>query len=72
MGRVFLGVTEGVVSEEDPTPESVGEHFPRIRSTEQFRTPHSVGASMAFSLARPGAGGAEPLALDLTTPAARQ
>ncbi|MFJ2397863.1 SDR family NAD(P)-dependent oxidoreductase [Streptomyces sp. NPDC087843] len=68
-GRIFLGATEGVLWEEDPTPESVCEHFPRIRSTEAFRTPQSVGASMAFSLARLGVGGAEPLALDLTTPA---
>ncbi|MFF3090784.1 SDR family NAD(P)-dependent oxidoreductase [Streptomyces nojiriensis] len=71
VGRIFLGVTEGVVCEEDPTPEWVGEHVPRIRSTEQFRTPQSVSASMAFSLARLGVGGTGPLALDLTTPAAR-
>jgi NAD(P)-dependent dehydrogenase (short-subunit alcohol dehydrogenase family) len=67
-GRIFLAATEGVVSEGDPTPESLCEHFSRIRSTEGFRTPQSVGASMAFSLARLGAGGTEPLALDLTTP----
>ncbi|MGW2619643.1 SDR family NAD(P)-dependent oxidoreductase [Streptomyces sp. NPDC001500] len=72
VGRIFLGATDGVVLEEDPTPETVRAHVPRIRETEAFRTPASVGESMAYSLARLGVGGDEPLALDLTTPAARE
>ncbi|MYS23209.1 NAD(P)-dependent dehydrogenase, short-chain alcohol dehydrogenase family [Streptomyces sp. DvalAA-14] len=68
-GRIFLAATEGVVWEEEPTPESVAAHFARIRSTEAFRTPRSVSDSMAFSLARLGVGGAQRLDLDLTTPA---
>ncbi|MFD7078780.1 SDR family NAD(P)-dependent oxidoreductase [Streptomyces sp. NPDC059918] len=68
VGRIFLGATEGVLWKEDHTPESVRDHLAAIRSTEAFRTPDSVGASMAFSLSRLGIGGAEPLALDLTTP----
>ncbi|MEH0474790.1 SDR family NAD(P)-dependent oxidoreductase [Streptomyces sp. B21-097] len=71
VGRILLGATDGVVLEEDPTPETVLAHLPRIRETEAFRTPASVGESMAYSLARLGVGGNEPLALDLTTPAAQ-
>ncbi|MFJ9736623.1 SDR family NAD(P)-dependent oxidoreductase [Streptomyces sp. NPDC101166] len=70
VGRVFLGATEGVVWKEDPTPESVRDQLPGVRSTEEFRTPQSVRASMAFSLERLGIGGGEPLTLDLTTPEA--
>ncbi|MFB7781286.1 SDR family NAD(P)-dependent oxidoreductase [Streptomyces vinaceus] len=70
VGRIFLGATEGVLWKEAHTPESVRDHLAAVRSTDVFRTPDSVGASMAFSLARLGIGGTEPLALDLTTPAA--
>ncbi|MET8168219.1 SDR family NAD(P)-dependent oxidoreductase [Streptomyces sp. NPDC005329] len=69
VGRIFLGATEGVLWKEDPTPESIREQLPAIRSTEAFRTPQSVSASMAFSLQQLGVGGAESLALDLATPA---
>ncbi|MFE2876132.1 SDR family NAD(P)-dependent oxidoreductase [Streptomyces roseus] len=69
VGRIFLGATEGVLWKEDHTPESVREHLAAIGSTEAFRTPDSVGASMAFSLSRLGFGGTDPLALDLKTPA---
>ncbi|GAA5706967.1 MULTISPECIES: hypothetical protein [Streptomyces] len=37
-------------------------------TTESFRTPETVGASMAFSLGRLGTGDTAPLTLDLTTP----
>ncbi|OQR64582.1 3-oxoacyl-ACP reductase [Streptomyces maremycinicus] len=69
VGRIFLGATEGVLWKEDPTPESIREHLPAVRSTEAFRTPQSVSASLAFSLEQLGVGGTEPLALDLATPA---
>ncbi|MEU8844480.1 hypothetical protein AB0D97_36190 [Streptomyces roseus] len=66
-GRIFPGATEDVLWKEDHTPESVREHLAAIGSTEAFRTPDSVGTSMAISLSRLGIGGTEPLALDLRT-----
>ncbi|MET9364446.1 SDR family NAD(P)-dependent oxidoreductase [Streptomyces sp. NPDC006632] len=71
VARIFLGATEGVLWDEEPTPESIREHLSAIRSTEVFRTPESVSVSMAHSFARLGVGpGAEPLALDLKSPSA--
>ncbi|MCX5384520.1 SDR family NAD(P)-dependent oxidoreductase [Streptomyces sp. NBC_00083] len=70
IARIFLGATDGVVWEGEPTPESIRDHLPAIRSTEAFRTPGSVSVSMAYSFARLGVGGGtEPLALDLKSPA---
>lgn len=69
VGRIFLGATEGVLWKEDPTPESLRDRLCEVRETEGFRTPSSLSASMAFSLEQLGAGGAEPLALDLSSPA---
>ncbi|MFJ3623342.1 hypothetical protein ACIPSH_35165 [Streptomyces iakyrus] len=44
--RMFPGATEGVVWEEDPTPEMVRDALPRIRDTGTFRTPGRVSESM--------------------------
>ncbi|MFG2720632.1 SDR family NAD(P)-dependent oxidoreductase [Streptomyces sp. NPDC048416] len=62
--RIFLGATDGVVWQDDPTPESIRDRLAAIRSTEAFRTPESVSVSMAYSFARLGVGGSESLALD--------
>ncbi|MGW7046350.1 SDR family NAD(P)-dependent oxidoreductase [Streptomyces avermitilis] len=68
VGRIFLGATDGMLFKEDPTPEAICEHFLQVGTTESFRTPETVGASMAFSLGRLGTGDTAPLTLDLTTP----
>ncbi|MER0443650.1 SDR family NAD(P)-dependent oxidoreductase [Streptomyces sp. Edi4] len=70
VARIFLGATEGVVWEKNPTPEAIRDHLSEIRDTEAFRAPTSVSASMAYSFARLGVGGAEPLTLDLKSPVA--
>lgn len=70
VGRIFLGATDGVLFNEDPTPEAIREHFLQVGNAESFRTPETLGASMAFSLGRLGIGDtAAALTLDLTTPA---
>ncbi len=66
VGRIFLGAAEGMLGKEDPTPEALLEHFPQIAATEPFRTPATLGESMAFTLARLGVGDAEPLTLDVS------
>jgi NAD(P)-dependent dehydrogenase (short-subunit alcohol dehydrogenase family) len=69
VGRIFLGSTGGMLWKEgDPTPETIREHFPHINSTESFRTPATLGESMAISLGELGVGDLDPLALDLTAP----